>query len=137
GAAAPRRGAATARRRPRARERRDRSPRTRDARPRAACGARWRGPRPRRWRHLGVAEERVLVQVGRADREPAVVDDADLRVDIHRLPGAGLEERAGDEPSGAVVRVDQQPELAARVLPAEGTRTARRREVPRGTPRAG
>ena len=33
---------------------------------------------------LGVVEQRVLVEVGRADRQPAVVDDADLRVHIDR-----------------------------------------------------
>src|SRR5439155_14858632 len=31
---------------------------------------------------LRVVEERVLVQVRRADRQPAVVDDADLRVHV-------------------------------------------------------
>ena len=33
---------------------------------------------------LGVVEQRVLVEVGGADREPGVVDDADLRVDVER-----------------------------------------------------
>ena len=34
--------------------------------------------------HLGVVEERVLVEVRGADGEPAVVDDADLRMHVHR-----------------------------------------------------
>src|SRR6266516_5829316 len=35
--------------------------------------------------HLRVIEERVLVQVRGAERQPAVVDDADLPVDVDRL----------------------------------------------------
>src|SRR5207248_1539495 len=35
--------------------------------------------------HLGVVEERMLVQVGRADGQPGVVDDPNLRVHVHGL----------------------------------------------------
>ena len=67
-----------------------------------------------------VVEERVLVQVRRADREPAVVDDADLRVDVDRLaaPSPACVERAREEAAGAVVGLDQHAELAARVVGA-------------------
>ena len=39
---------------------------------------------------LAVVEERVLVQVRRADRQPAVVDDPDLGVDVDRLPDGAV-----------------------------------------------
>src|SRR4051812_11366986 len=48
--------------------------------------------------HLGVVEERVLVQVGRADGEPVVVDDTDLGVHVDgTAAGAGLGQRASEE----------------------------------------
>ena len=48
---------------------------------------------------LAVVEERVLVQVRRADRQPAVVNDPDLRVDVDRLPDGAVSgvERAGEK----------------------------------------
>ena len=72
--------------------------------------------------HLGVVEERVLVEVRGADREPAVVDDADLRVHVdgvgeRAVPGV---ERAGEEPAGAVVGLDQLGERPTRVVAARG-----------------
>src|SRR4029450_2430838 len=36
---------------------------------------------------LRVVEERVVVEMGRADRQPRVVDDADLCVDVDRIRG--------------------------------------------------
>ena len=40
--------------------------------------------------HLGVVEERMLVKVRRSDRQPAIVHDSDLRVDVY---GAALRPR--------------------------------------------
>ena len=74
---------------------------------------------------LGVVEERVLVQIRRADRQPAVVDDPDLRVDVDRLPVSTVArvERAGQEPPGAGVRIGEHADLAAAVVVAVvGTR---------------
>ena len=70
--------------------------------------------------HLGVVEERVFVEVGRADSEPAVVDDAHLCVHIHRgVPIlAARVDGAGEQPAGAVVGLHQRPELAPRVVAA-------------------
>ena len=73
--------------------------------------------------HLRVVEERVLVEVRRAEGEPAVVDDADLRVHVDRPPGgAGLVQRGGDEAGGAVapaaLRVDEDAELPPGVVGA-------------------
>ena len=34
--------------------------------------------------HLGVVEERMLVEVGRPNRQPGIVDDPDLRVNVQR-----------------------------------------------------
>ena len=39
--------------------------------------------------HLGVVEERVLVQVGGAESEPGVVDDRDLCVDVDGIARSG------------------------------------------------
>ena len=42
--------------------------------------------------HLGVVEERVLVEVGRPNGQPGVVDDPDLGVNVQRAgepPAAG------------------------------------------------
>ena len=66
--------------------------------------------------HLRVVEERVLVQVRRADGQPAIVDDRDLRVDVDRvaqLPGSGVH-RAREKARVAVVGVDERCYLAAR-----------------------
>ena len=68
--------------------------------------------------HLGVVEERVLVEVRRADGHPGVVDDSDLRVDVHGVP-AGLKERAREKALLAAAllrRVDEHAELPARVV---------------------
>ena len=35
--------------------------------------------------HLGVVEHRPLVEVRRSDGQPAIVDDADLRVDVDEV----------------------------------------------------
>ena len=66
--------------------------------------------------HLGVVEHRALVEVRRADREPPVVDDADLRVDVDEVAERPRPcvERAGEEALVAVVRVDQRRDRAAR-----------------------
>src|ERR1700741_4094545 len=71
--------------------------------------------------HLGVVEEGVLVEVRRPDREPAVVDDADLRMHVYRASAApALIERAGEEARGVVpalvVGVDEDADLAAGVV---------------------
>ena len=68
---------------------------------------------------LGVVEERVLVQVRRAEGQPLVVDEADLCVDVDGLGGlvvAALVERAREQPSRSVVGLGEHPELAARVV---------------------
>ena len=49
---------------------------------------------------LGVVEQRVLVEVGGADREPRVVDDADLGVHVERA-GALAGARAGSSRRGS------------------------------------
>ena len=70
--------------------------------------------------HLGVVEERVLVQVRRADREPGVVDDPDLRMDVNRVcvgRRAGID-GAGEDPAGVGVGFDQLAEHSARVVAA-------------------
>src|SRR2546423_14298382 len=71
---------------------------------------------------LRVVEERVLVQVCRPDRQPAVVDDADLRVYVHDAPAPSwLVERAREEARHAatfLVRVHEHADLAACVVPA-------------------
>jgi hypothetical protein len=67
---------------------------------------------------LRVVEEGVGVEVGRADRQPAVVDDADLRVDVelvHRRAGHRIDRR-GEEPSATTIRIGQVGEHAAGVL---------------------
>src|SRR4029079_17907420 len=72
---------------------------------------------------LRVVEERVLVEIRRADREPGVVDDRRLRMDVHRVAAwAWLIERAREEPRRVAARllvgVDQHPDLAATVVGA-------------------
>src|SRR5436190_3107040 len=67
--------------------------------------------------HLRVVEERVLVQVRRADGQPAIVDDPDLRVDIYLLPAdALLDERARQKASCAGVGFREDAELPSCVL---------------------
>jgi hypothetical protein len=72
--------------------------------------------------HLRVVEERVLVEVRRSDGEPTVVDDADLRVHVHRPPTRSrLIERAREEAplvSAALGRIDEDSDLPARVVRA-------------------
>src|SRR4029079_12790423 len=71
---------------------------------------------------LRVVEERVLVEVRRANRKPGVVADRRLRVDVDRVAaGTGLEERATEEAGGVVallVGVDQDADLPATVVGA-------------------
>src|SRR5579864_1008476 len=70
--------------------------------------------------HLRVVEERVLVQVRRADSEPRVVDDPDLCVHVHRR-AVRLEERAREEPllvASLARRAGEDAELTARVVAA-------------------
>ena len=59
--------------------------------------------------HLGVVEERVLVEVRGADREPRVVDDAHLRVDVDGVAERAVArvDRAREQPPGAAVGLDQ------------------------------
>jgi len=75
---------------------------------------------------LGVVEERVLVQVRGADRQPLVVDDADLRVHVDGATvRAVLVERRGVQAAGAAVRLEEDAELAARVVGAVVRQTSR------------
>jgi hypothetical protein len=70
--------------------------------------------------HLGVVEERVLVQIRRAEGHPAVVDDGNLGVDVDRV-GTGARagaERAGEDASVVAVCVDQLGEDAAGIVVA-------------------
>ena len=66
--------------------------------------------------HLGVVEERVRVQVRRAEREPAVVDDADLRVHVHGIAQVSFArvDRAREEARRLVGGVDERGDLSAR-----------------------
>ena len=66
--------------------------------------------------HLGVVEERVRVQVRRPEREPAVVDDPDLRVHVHGIAQVALArvDRAREEAGRLVRRVDERGDLSAR-----------------------
>ena len=67
--------------------------------------------------HLGVVEQGVVVEVRRADGEPAVVDDADLRVHVDGLAEPPARGRACRPESGrSVVGVEQRAELTARVV---------------------
>ena len=66
--------------------------------------------------HLRVVEERMRVQVRRADGQPSVVDDADLRVHVHRIsevPRSRVD-RAGKKPRRLVRGVDERGDLTAR-----------------------
>ena len=70
--------------------------------------------------HLGVVEEGVFVQVGGAERQPAVVDDPDLGVHVDVVvdrsrPGI---QRACDQAALVGVGFDQFAEHAARVVGA-------------------
>ena len=66
--------------------------------------------------HLGVVEKRVGIQVRRADRQPAVVDDSHLGVDVDDVPQRPLAgvHGAGEETVVALVRLDQRRHLPAR-----------------------
>src|SRR5213082_2883123 len=60
----------------------------------------------------------MLVEVRRADRQPAIVDDPDLRVDVDRTRPelAECRDRAREHPSCAAVAFDQVGELTTRVV---------------------
>ncbi len=67
----------------------------------------------------GLVEQRVVVVVGRADREPRVVDDPDFGVDVHRRarhPRRPRIERGGEEAFAARVRSGEHGELPARAV---------------------
>jgi hypothetical protein len=69
--------------------------------------------------HFGVVEQRVVVQVGRTDREPVVVDDADLGVHVHRRrgdAGAACVDRAGQKVAAVAVGFGQHAELTLGVV---------------------
>ena len=70
--------------------------------------------------HLRVVEQRALVEVRRADGQPAIVDDADLRVHVHGVAQASLTgvDRAREEACVAVVGMDEGGNLAARHIGA-------------------
>ena len=70
--------------------------------------------------HLGVVEQRVLVQVRRSDRHPGIVDDADLGVDIDRpvrFPTDRVE-CARQQPALVAVGLNQRSELASGIIAA-------------------
>ena len=62
----------------------------------------------------------MLVEVGRADRQPVVVDDPDLRVHVHGPAGRpGLKERAGEETAFVAAllgSLGEHAQLPARVV---------------------
>ncbi len=66
--------------------------------------------------HLRVVQQRVGVEIRRADREPAVVDDADLGVDVDDVAQLRLARvhGAGEEAVVVAVGLDQRRDLAAR-----------------------
>ena len=70
--------------------------------------------------HLGVVEQRVGVEVGRADGEPAVVDDPDLGVHVQGIVAvaAARADRGREEAPGAVIGCRQLRQLAERVVVA-------------------
>src|SRR6476620_12459151 len=87
-----------------------------EAQARLSCEARVMGDDV----HLGVVEERVLVEIRGAQGQPAVVDDCDLRVYVDRVgtwarPGA---ERASEDSPVLAVGVDQLGKDAAAVVGA-------------------
>ena len=61
--------------------------------------------------HLGVVEQRVGVQVGRADRQPAIVDDPDLGVHVQAVVAVAGEraDRGGEQSPGARRRRRRAP----------------------------
>ena len=69
--------------------------------------------------HLGVVEQRVRVEVRRADRQPAVVDDPDLRVHVQTIvalaaQGANRASRAGRPcPSSAAASTPSCPSVSS------------------------
>src|SRR5436305_12111060 len=58
----------------------------------------------------------MVVQVCRADRQPAVIDDADLRVHVERTSRrtAARGDRGREEAPAAAVRLREDPELSTR-----------------------
>ena len=58
----------------------------------------------------------MLVEVRRSDCQPAVVDDSDLRVYVDLVGTSFLIQRAGEQPAGARVCVDEDGELTQRVV---------------------
>src|SRR5215207_5579 len=67
---------------------------------------------------LRVVEERMRVEVGRADRQPPVVDDADLRVDVEAVDGrpGHRVDRRGEEAPAPLVRIGEMRQHPPRVL---------------------
>ena len=68
--------------------------------------------------HLGVVQQRVSVQIGRPDREPPIVDDPHLGVDVQMVVpmAAPRADGRGEQPAGVVVGSDELSELAHRVV---------------------
>src|SRR3954468_9579609 len=62
-----------------------------------------------------VVEERVLIEIGRPDRQPTVVDDSDFCVNVDLATSARLEERAREE-AVVAIRIDQHAELSTCVV---------------------
>ena len=84
------------------------------------------------WRddvQLGVVEERVLVEVRRAEGQPRVVDDRDLGVHVNRVEevARACVQRAGEQAAVVVVCLDQLAEHATCVV-AAGVRLRRQDE---------
>src|SRR5690348_9606545 len=69
--------------------------------------------------HLGVVEERVFVEIGRAKGEPVVVDDGDLCVNVDgvvEMTTCACVEGAGEKPAVVAVGFDEVAEDAAGVV---------------------
>ena len=138
--AARRRSGARGRRRRRPGRPRRRRRRVPGARPTAGSACRARARVAGHDVHLAVVEERVGVEVRRADRQPAVVDDADLGVDVEAVdrPPRARRDRRGEE-AAARVRAREDRDLAAGVvLPlfARGGRTTTTRNASVGGSRS-
>ena len=79
--------------------------------------------------HLGVVEERMLVEIRGTERQPVVVDDCDLGVDVDRvskISGAG-EEGAGQQSARVALRLlvgFDQPRVARHVGGEDRGKTA-------------
>ena len=63
---------------------------------------------------LGVVEERVFVEIGGPDGQPAVVHDRDLRVHVDRIAqlARACIDGAGEEPRIVVVGLNERGDLA-------------------------